>query len=188
MQLVSPQTHICIYFVTLQRRKLQNSLVSVNWGKAEDILETVWSFFGSWWPSWSMCSMTLSSLFFFFQVSDSPALFITPQDQQLLTDSLSVTPCCISSEHKYVPCKCNIQARDEYKRERNEGTGSAGSILITTVKGHVWNFTLGRKKLDCYYQRVKGKCKLTEIYQTDQRRFKYTLKTVYKVRQEEKNI
>lgn len=33
---------------------------------------------------------SLQFLSFFFQVSDSPALFITPLDQQLLTDSLSV--------------------------------------------------------------------------------------------------
>lgn len=59
--------------------------------------------------------MTFSGLF--FQVLDSLALFITPRDQQLLTDSLSVMPCCISSEHSYVICKCNIQARGEYKRE-----------------------------------------------------------------------
>lgn len=64
------------------------SLVSVNRGETEDILEMVWPFFGSWWPSWSECSMTLSSRF--FQLSDSPALFITPQDQQLLNDSRSV--------------------------------------------------------------------------------------------------
>ena len=73
---------------TLLHRVFPMSRVSVNRGEAEDIVEMVWPVFGSWWPSWSVCSMTLSSLF--FQVSDSPALFITRLDQQLLTDSLSV--------------------------------------------------------------------------------------------------
>lgn len=80
---------------TLFLHRFPVSLVSVNRGETEDILEMVWPFFGSWWPSWSECSMSLSSRF--FQLSDSQALFITPQDQQLLTDSLSVMhPCWVS--------------------------------------------------------------------------------------------
>lgn len=66
--LFSLDTLLCLKFPML--------LVSVNRGEAEDSLELVRPFFGSWWPSWSICYMTLTSLL--FQVSDSPALFITP--------------------------------------------------------------------------------------------------------------
>lgn len=42
-------------------------------------------------------------------------------------------------------CKCNIQARDEYKREK-KGAESIGSISITTVKRHILNFTVVKEE------------------------------------------
>lgn len=54
----------------------------------------------------------------FFHVSDSPALFITPQDQQLLTDSLSnASMLGIASAHDYALCKYNTRGVNTRERE-----------------------------------------------------------------------
>lgn len=52
------------------------------------------------------------SLSFFSGFSDSPALFITPQDQQLLTDSLSVMHPCWVSLQSTTMCFANAMYKE----------------------------------------------------------------------------
>lgn len=108
------------FYLSRDTPRLQASnVISVReWRKSlghfGDRLALLWqlvTFLGPCAPWLSLASSFIS--FLFLQVSDSPALFITPQDQQLLTDSLSVMPCGISLLHGYVLCKCNTQACNE---------------------------------------------------------------------------
>lgn len=102
-------------FASLLLLLFSNSVLYSAWcltgrggGDAERVF---WPFLGSWWPSWSIRSMTLPGLLF-FQVSDRPAFFIARLDQQLLTDSLSVMhpfwvslwrpPMCFANEMEWI--------------------------------------------------------------------------------------
>lgn len=108
---------------TLVRCVPPMSLVPLNRGEAEDMLEMILPLFGSWWPSWSVCYMTLTSLFFqgFRQAS---SLYRSPGSAIAHGQSLSnASMLGISSEHDYVLCKCNVQGMNT--REGECGGGSS---------------------------------------------------------------
>lgn len=116
------------------------SLVSANRWETEDILEMVWAFFGSWWPSWSECSMTFSSRSFsaFRQPSSlyhSPGSAIA--QRQPLSNASTLD---ISSEHDYVLCKCNIQGVNT--RERKSAVEGVQSISSPIPQRNILSFKM----------------------------------------------